>query len=28
VIVSTRVIPGGHNTAMTITPVAAINIVH
>jgi hypothetical protein len=28
VIVGTRVIPGGHNTAMTITPVAAINIVH
>jgi len=28
VIVGTRVIPGGHNAAMTITPVAAINIVH
>jgi hypothetical protein len=28
VIVGTRVIPGGHNTPMTITPVIAINIVH
>jgi hypothetical protein len=28
VIVGTRVIPGGHNTPMTITPAIAINIVH
>ena len=28
VIVGTRIIPGGHNTPMTITPVIAINIVH
>jgi hypothetical protein len=28
VIVGTRIIPGGHNTPMTITPAIAINIVH
>jgi hypothetical protein len=28
VIVGTRVIPGGHNTALTITPAVAINFVH
>ena len=28
VIVGTRVIPGGHNTPMTITPAIAINMVH
>jgi hypothetical protein len=28
VIVGTRVIPGGHSTAMTITPTVAINFVH
>jgi hypothetical protein len=28
VIVGTRVIPGGHNTPMTVTPAIAINIVH
>ena len=28
VIVGTRILPGGHNTPMTITPVIAINIVH
>jgi hypothetical protein len=28
VIVGARVIPGGHNTPMTVTPAIAINIVH
>ncbi len=28
VIVGTRVIPGGHNAAMTVTPAVAINFVH